>query len=66
MKLEWNHVLLNSVRLQSYCSKSYERCEPSGLVWRFIDGTHQSIYCPYPETANQKLISSGHKHNHTV
>ncbi|RPA97931.1 hypothetical protein L873DRAFT_1689322, partial [Choiromyces venosus 120613-1] len=66
IKLEWDHVLLNPIRLRSYCSKIYERGEPSRLVWGFIDGTHQSICHPCLETANQELFYSGHKHNHTL
>lgn len=65
-KLEWDYALLNPVRLQSYCSKTYERGEPSGLVWGFIDGTHQSICRPRPETCNQEFFYSGDKHDHTL
>ncbi|KAG0137530.1 hypothetical protein HOY82DRAFT_453322, partial [Tuber indicum] len=65
-KLEWDEVLLNPIRLQSYCSKTYKRGEPSGLVWGFIDGTHQSICRTRPETSNRELFYSGHKHDHTM
>jgi len=65
-KLEWDYTLLNPARLRSYCSKTYERGEPSGLVWGFIDGTHQSICRPRPETCNQELFYSGHKHDHSL
>ena len=65
-KLEWDTEFLTPSRLDYYCLKTYERGEPSGLVWGFIDGTHQSICRPRPETADQEIFFSGHKHDHTM
>lgn len=65
-KLQWDSQLLNPIRLEHYCQRIQERGEPSGMVWGFIDGTHKSICRPRPDTADQELFYSGHKHDHTM
>ena len=64
--LRWNDDHLTPHRLSQYCAKTQERGEPSGLVWGFIDGTHKQTCRPRPESADQEIFYSGHKHMHSV
>lgn len=65
-KLQWDERVLTPVRFEHYCQRIQERGEPSGMVWGFMDGTHKSICRPRPDTADQELFYSGHKHDHTM
>ncbi|RPB04984.1 hypothetical protein L873DRAFT_1916036, partial [Choiromyces venosus 120613-1] len=64
--LQWNHALLAPVQLTYYCQKIQEKDEISGLIWVFVDGMYKQIYHPRPETEDQEIIWSGHKHMHSI
>ena len=64
--LQWNPTLLTPARLTYYCQKTQEKGETSGLIWGFVDGTHKQICRPRPETEDQELFWSGHKHMHSI
>jgi len=64
--LQWNPTLLTQARFRYYCQKTQQKGKPSGLISGFVDGTHKQICRPRPETEDQEMFWSGHKHMHSI
>ncbi|RPB01267.1 hypothetical protein L873DRAFT_1842443 [Choiromyces venosus 120613-1] len=49
-----------------YCQKIQEKGKISGLIWDFMNSLHKQVCHPRPETEDQEIFWSEHKHMHSI